>query len=358
MAITKKNQLVGLDIGSYAIKVVEIEHKKDEKILKNVGIAHIPVGSLSPDGIKDTEAIKKSITGLFSNLKISNKKVAVSLSGTSVIAKKISLADREDLDLEDAIRHEAEQFVPFDMEDINLDFDIMATINDESGDDDTGRLEIMVVAAKKSLVENYISMFHGIGLSPGVMDVDMFAMQNAFEISVEDIDPEKCYILIDIGAENLKTNVVKGNVSLFVRSSLLGGTQVTKQIMEEFQIGFDDAEKIKLGATELEETQNKKIRDIFKKVTREWVDEIRGNIEFINRTYPGEEIERIFITGGSSKIVGLKELINKQTGIPVEDLYPFSGLNIDKKIDPEYLRYIAPLSAVAVGLALRSIGDK
>jgi len=358
MVISKKNQLVGLDIGSYSIKLVEIEHKKNEKILKNIGIAHVPEGSLSPNGIKDPESIKKALIGLFNNLKIKNKKVAVSLSGTSVIAKKISLADREDLDLEDAIKHEAEQFVPFDMEDVSLDFDIMATIYDEPGQEDMGRLEIMVVAAKKSLVENYMGMLQSAGLSPGVIDVDIFAMQNAFEISAENINPEKCYILIDIGAETLRTNVVKGNISLFVRSSLLGGIQITKQIMEEFQIGFDDAEKVKLGATELEETQNKKIRDIFSNVIREWVDEIRGNIEFINRTYPGEEIEKILITGGSSAIMGLKDLINEQIGIPVEELNPFNGLDIDKKIDPAYLKYIASQSAVAVGLALRSIGDK
>jgi len=358
MAILKKNQLVGLDIGSYSIKLVEIEHKKEEKILKNIGIAHIPAGSLYPNGIKDPEAIKRGVVQLFDNLKIKNRKVAISLSAASVIAKKISLADKDDLDLENAIRREAEQFVPFDIEDVSLDFDIMATTYDETNQEDMGRLEIMVVAAKKSLVDGYANILQSAGISPGVMDIDIFAMQNAFEISADGINPEKCYILIDIGAETLKTNVVKDNVSLFVRGSLLGGNQITKQIMEEFQIGLDDAEKIKLGATELEKAQNKKIREIFMNVVREWVEEIKGNIDFINRTYPGEEIEKIFLTGGSSRINGLKEIISKQIGITVEELNPFSNLKVDKKIDEAYLKYMASQSAVATGLALRSLGDK
>ena len=270
----------------------------------------------------------------------------------------MSLADREDLDLEDSIRHEAEQFVPFDMDDVNLDYDIMATVYDESSEEDMGRLEIMVVATKKSLVEDYAALLQDIGLSASIVDVDIFAVQNAFEISAEDIKPDKCYVLIDIGAETLNTNVVKGSMSLFVRSSLFGGMQITKKIMNEFQIGFEDAEKIKMGMMKLEEAQNKKIRDIFNDTVKEWVDEIRGNIDFINRTYPGEEIERIFLTGGSSRITGLKELINNEIGIPVEYIYPFTSLNIDKKIDPKYLEYMAHQSVISVGLALRSIGDK
>ncbi len=357
MIVHKKNQLLGLDIGTYSIKIVEIEHRKKDKILKNIGIVHLRPGSLSPNGIKNPDYIKQAITGLLENLKIRNKKIAISLSGTSVIAKKISLLDKEDINLEDAIKREAEQFIPFDIEDVNLDYDIMATNYDESSED-MPRLEIMVVAAKKSLINNYVNLLQDIGLTPGIIDVDLFAMQNAFEFSAEGIAPDKCYILIDIGSETINTNVIKGGMSLFVRSSLLGGIQISKQIMNEFQIEFEDAEKIKLGIMKLEEEQNKKIRNIFKDIVKEWIDEINGNIEFIRRTYPGEEIERIFITGGSSRILGLKEILRAETRIEVEYIYPFKGLNIDKKIDPAYLEYISNQATVAVGLALRSIGDK
>ncbi len=357
MLISKKNQLVGLDIGSYSIKLAEIEHKKNEKLLKNIGIAYIPPNCLSPTvGIKDPDPIKKAISSLFENLKIKNKKVAVGLPCASVIAKKISLVERDDLDLEKAIKHEAEQFVPFDMEEVNLDYDIMDTIYEEG--EEIGRMEIMVVAAKKGLVESYVSLLQEINLSLEVMDVDIFALQNSFELNGHEINPEKTYFLIDIGAQTINTNVIKGNVSLFVRSSVLGGIQITKRIMQEFQIGFEDAEKIKLGVTELEEEQNKRIRDIFKDVIKEWIEEIKGNIQFIDRTYPGEEVEKIFITGGCTNIIGLEELLANELGMPVEKLGSFEGLVIDKKIDPEYLKYINSQSSVAVGLALRSIGDK
>ncbi len=357
MLISKKNQLIGLDIGSYSIKLVEIEHKKNKKILKNIGIAHIPPNSLSPTGsIRDPDSIKKAITALFENLKIKNKKVAVALPCASVIAKKISLMEQVDLDLEEAIKHEAEQFVPFDIEEVNIDYDIMDTVYEEGKE--MGRMEIMVVVAKKELIKSYVDLLEEIDLSPEVMDVDIFALHNSFELNCSEINPEKIYFLIDIGAQTINTDVVKGNMSLFVRSSAMGGIQITKRVMQEFRIGFKDAEKIKLGIIELEEEQNKKIRSIFREVIEEWIDEIKGNLQFIDRTYPGEEVEKIFITGGCANIIGLEELLANELGVPVEKLDSFAGLTINKKIDPDYLKYINSQSAVAVGLALRSIGDK
>ncbi len=353
MLIFKKNQTVGIDIGSYSIKVVELEHKKKEKILKNVGLAHIPPGSLVQGDIKDAEPIKNAIKGLFENLKIKNKKVVVSIPAISVITKKITLAEREDLNIEEEVRREAEQFIPYDIEEVSLDFDIMGT----SYEDEIGRLEIIVAAAKKQLIEKYIRLIQESGLIPGIIDVDIFAMQNAFEMT-ERLDPEVCYILVDIGSETINTNVVKGDILLFTRSSLLGGDQITKRIMDEFQIDFREAEAVKFGLKELEKNKERKVREIFRETVEEWTEEIKGSIDFFYRSYPGEKIKELFLTGGSSRIKGLKEFIEEKIDIPVKKINPFSNLTVSKKIDPSYLEYISAEFSVAFGLALRTIGDK
>ncbi len=356
MVIPKKNQLIGIDIGSHSIKIVEIEHKKKEKVLKNIGIAYLPPLAVSPSGIKDPEAVKTAISNLFQNLKIKNKKVATGLSASSIITKKISLVESEELNLEEVIKEEAERFIPFDMDEIYLDYDIMDTIYEEN--EEIARLEIIVVASKKDLVDSYVKILKEIDLVPSIVDVDIFAMQNAFELSNPDVDMEKIYLLVDIGSSTINTNAVKGNISLFIRSSQTGGISITKKIMKEFQIGFEEAEKIKFGIIELEGDQEKKVKDIFRDTVKEWVDEIKGNIHFIHNSYPGEEIEKIFITGGSTNILNIEKFFEKELEIPVERLDPFSGLAIDKNIDPSYLDSIKAQSTVAIGLGLRNIADK
>jgi len=356
MIVPKKNQLIGIDIGSYSIKIVEIEHKKKEKVLKNIGIAYLPLLAVSPSGIRDSEAVKTAISNLFQNLKIKNKKVAIGLSASSIITKKISLVESEELNLEEVIKEEAERFIPFDMDEIYLDYDIMDTIYEEN--EEIARLEIIVVASKKDLVESYVKILKEINLAPSIVDVDILAMQNVFELSNPNIDIEKIYLLVDIGASTINTNAVKGNISLFIRSSQTGGISITKRIMKEFQIGFEEAEKIKFGIIELEGDQKKKVRNIFRETVEEWVNEIRGNIQFIHNSYPGEEIEKIFITGGSTNILNLEKFFEKELELPVERLDPFSGLTIDKNIDPSYLDFIKAQSTIAVGLGLRKIADK
>jgi type IV pilus assembly protein PilM len=363
MAIHKKNQLIGLDIGCHSIKLVEIDDSKKGRILKNFGIVGLPFNAIVEGSIKEMEVVSSAIKDLCRNLKIRNKNVATSISGFSVIVKKITLTNKEESELEATIQDEAEQYIPFDISEVNLDFDIMSggieskEVPEEEGEKEgAGQMEVMLVAAKKDIVEDYVNVLDLAGLNAVVLDVDAFALQNAFGIGSD--KQEGCYALVNVGAEEIGINAIKNDISLFTRDSSFGGSQITEAIMSQFSVSFEEAEKIKLGGTKKEKDKGI-LEEIFVSVITEWVQEIKRALDFVAGTYPDETIEKVLLSGGSCRIPDFKKYLELETGIPVEELNPFANLIINEKLfDPKYLKYMAPQAAVAVGLALRSIGDK
>ncbi|KPK14318.1 MAG: hypothetical protein AMK69_29115, partial [Nitrospira bacterium SG8_3] len=248
MAVAKKNQLIGLDIGSHSIKLVEIEDSKKGRVLKNFGVIGLPQNAIVEGSIKEMEIVSSAIKNLFKHLKIKNKNVASSISGYSVIVKKISISQRSDPELEATIPDEAEQYIPFDISDVNLDYEVLPSAagakETEKGDKEGEKedfMDIMLVAAKKDIVEDYVSLLQLSNLNPVVLDVDAFALQNAFEISAE--ETSGCYAIVNVGAEELGINAIKDGISIFTRDSSYGGSQITEAIMSKFDVSHEEADR-------------------------------------------------------------------------------------------------------------------
>ena len=359
MAVVKKNQLVGLDIGSHAIKMVEIEYGKKGLSLKNFGTIGIPREAIVEGYVKDKEAVSLAIKKLARNLKSRNKNTATSVSGFSVIVKKILMTNREEAELEETIHEEAEQYIPFDINEVNLDFEVLSGEGGSAESEDPERMEVMLVAAKKDIIDDYVGLLEFSGFSPMVLDVDAFALQNAFEASSDDVAAKGCVALVNVGAEELGINAIKRGVSMFTRDSSYGGVQITEAVMSEFGVDFEEAEKIKLGGAEVEKEKAGALEEIFKSVVSDWVREITRAIDFLSSAFPEDTIEKIILAGGSCRVHGFREHLESETNIPVQEINPFSKLFINERhFDAEYLEFMAPQAAVAVGLALRTIGDK
>lgn len=370
MPIAKKNQVVGLDIGSNSIKLVEISDTKKGRILESFGYIGLPQNAIVEGSIKEMEVVASAIKNLYKNLKVKNKNVATSISGYSVIVKKINIERRQDKELESSIYDEAEQYIPFDISDVNLDFEILEIQGSGPGEEEeqdrkesekdggsSGLMDVMLVAAKKDMVEDYVSLLEFAGLNPVILDVDAFALQNAFEIACPEA-AQGCFALVNIGAEELGINAVKNGVSIFTRDSSYGGTQITEAIMNKFNVSFEEAEKIKLTGPQSED-QKPELEDIFTSVVSGWGQEIKRALDFLSSTFPDETIEKLYISGGSTRIPGFRKYLELETDLPIEELNPFANLQVNEKVfDPKYLSYMGPQASVAVGLALRSIGDK
>ena len=359
MAFGKKYQLVGVDIGSHAIKVVEIERNKKARFLKNFGMIGLPRHAIREGGIVEQDVVAEALKTLFKNLKIRNQNVAVALSGYPVMAKRITLPHAKRDEIEAIIRDQAEQYIPFDINDVNLDFDILEkseTLSENEAEDEENSLEVMLVAAKKDVIDSYVNLLDAADLDPGVLDVDVFALQNAAEVCLT--SEKEGYAIVNVGAEELGINTVANGASLFSRDSSFGGAQITELIMSHFDVDFEKAEEIKLGAVQ-DKPWDQNLEASVSGVVSDWAQEIKRALDFVETTYSDKTIGKIFVCGGSCRVKGFQKYLEAYTRLPVVELNPFTSLIPNPDLfDEEYLNHMAPQACVAAGLALRSIDDK
>ena len=345
--LSKQNLTIGLDIGSHAVKVCEFKESGKGLKLVSLGSAQIPDGAVEDGELRNPDAVGQVIRNLIDNLKIKNKKVAISISGYSVIMKKINLAVMTDVELEHHIKTEAEQYIPFDIDEVYIDFQDLNT--NLVGED---RTDVMLVAAKKDVVNVYIDMLSAIGLKVAIIDVDAFALENAFELNM---GQEKNVILVDIGSSKMNINIISGGVSVFARDVFLGSRQLTEQIQGQLDVSFEEAEDLKICAQDPGDRQSI-IEDSFSSACTQWILEIKKAIDFYDSNYPDNPIDKMVLSGGGAHISGLERYFANESGIAVEIFNPFFCAEIDsKKIDRDYINKIGPEMAISAGLAMRKV---
>jgi type IV pilus assembly protein PilM len=359
MAFAKKDHLVGLDIGSQSIKIAEIEHGKSGRILKNLGIVEISPDLMEDDTIKDIQGISNLIKKLFKRLKIKEKKVAFSVGGYSIIVKRINVQTMTEEKLLETIHYEAEQYIPFDINDVNLDFQILG-----ENENNKNQMNVLLVAAKKDLIDEYINLVETAGRQPSIIDVDAFALQNIYEssyFSPEDIindDESETVALIDIGAGKTSLNILRGATSLFMRDISMGCDQITRQIAAQTDCSLDEAEQIKIGKLKNKISQEEH-DDIISTFSTEWSTEVRRAFDFFYSSFGESEISRIILSGGGAHVGALRDMLSAETSASVETINPFGNLIVNNsKFEPAFLEKIAPQAAIALGLALRRVDDK
>ena len=344
--LSKDDLVVGIDIGSHAVKVCELERRDRGYGIVSLGSAILPDGAVEDGVLIDAEAVAASVTALLKNLKIPKKKVGISISGYSVIVKKISLPIMEDDHLESYIMAEAEQYIPFDMDDVYIDFQDMKT--SAVGND---RTDVMLVAAKKEVVDEFTAMLESIGLTPVIVDIDGFALENAHETVARDMTNAA---LVDIGASKMSINIIAGGISVVARDISVGSRQLTKHIQDLLDMEFEEAEAVKLGTRQMLERQDE-IAAVYSSVCTQWVLEIKKAIDLYHANHPDQPLRRLSLSGGGSKVVGLVEFLQMETGLEVEIFNPLVSMDFNaKKIDPDYVRVIGQEMAIATGIAIRS----
>lgn len=350
MLFMRSKEIVGIDIGSSSVKLVQLSEQKGNYQLRNVGILPLPSEAIVDNSLMDTTSIVETIKDLMKSLGSRAQEAVCSISGNSVIIRKISLPAMTPEELEDQIAWEAEQYIPFDINDVNLDFEILDTDLSASG-----KMTVLLVASKKEIINEYVSVFNEAGLKLVVVDVDSFAVQNIFEMNYSPLENE-VIALVNIGASIMNMNVVKGGVSLFTRDVQMGGNLYTEEIQRQFSFSSKDAEKCKITG---ECPDKEKLKDTISRVNDTLSLEINRSLDFYNSTAEDLKIGKIFLSGGGSKTSMLSESLSQRLGLPVELLNPLQKISFsEKEFDPEYLQEIAPLIAVAAGLAMRRLGDK
>ena len=345
--------VVGLDIGSSAVKAVELKPVGKGFKLLACGHEQIPPDSIVDGAIIDGGVVSDAIRRLFDNRGIRTKEVAASLSGNAVIVKKITLPLMTDAELSESIYWEAEQYIPFDIQDVNLDYQVI-----ESGDsvNARGTMEVLLVAAKKEKIADYTGVISQAGRVPVVVDVDAFALQNAYEMNYG-IQPDHVVVLLNAGASAININILTGNQSVFTRDISVGGNAYTEALQKELTLAFESADLLKKGVP-VEGVTFEDARAVLGAVTDNLMLEIQKTFDFFKATASSDRIDRIMLSGGGSRVEGFTEALTERFDAPVETFNPFRQIPFETKQFGEAEAEVAPIVAVAVGLALRRAGDR
>jgi type IV pilus assembly protein PilM len=351
MILGKKKNVIGLDIGSSSVKLVELREGKNGHKLQHLAVSPLPPEAIVDGALMDSVTIIDTIRDLVTST-TKTRDVVTSVSGHSVIVKKIALPFMTERELRDSIQWEAERHIPFDINDVNIDFQILG-----AGSENPDLMDVILVAAKKDIINDYISVVTEAGLNPVVVDIDAFALENMVEVNY-DIDRDDIVAVANVGASVTNINILMNNISAFTRDVFKGGNQVTEEIQRQLHVDYEEAEKMKVGQ-KADSSGQGVVEGVLKSASESLAVEIGNSIDFFQSTGTYQKISRIFLSGGASKVKDFDVILQQQLGVPVEMVNPFKRIEYSEKdFDLEYLRDIGPIMAVGVGLASRKRGDR
>ena len=347
MFFSKSKNLVGLDIGSSAVKLVELKEKKGKYQLLKIGLEPLSPEAIVDGSIMDSSMVVETIQRINASQGVKNSNYATSLSGHSVIIKKISLPAMTPQELDESIQWEAEQYIPFDINDVNLDY--VPLSQPGTGEN----IDVILVAVKKEKINDYTSVISQAGKAVALVDVDAFALQNCYEVNY-DVEDGKVLALVNLGASVTNVNVLSGSTSLFWRDITFGGNQYTDAIQREMSLSFTQAEELKRGTG----GEAQQIIPILNSVSEDFAGELRKTLDFFSATSGAERVDEIVLSGGGASVVNLDSILRDKFGIAVEIMNPFKNVTFNESdFNPEWIAEVAPSMAIAVGLAIRKLGD-
>jgi type IV pilus assembly protein PilM len=342
---------IGLDLGSSYIKTVKLKESKGGYELDLFDIHTLPPELIVDGAIIDSLRLADSIREMVKKAGIKTKDTVISISGhSSVIIKRISLPEMTEEELSESIKFEAEQYVPFDIEDVNLDFQIIGP------KEEPGQMDVVLVAVKKDVINEYLAVVKESGLNPIIVDIDSFALENMYGTNYE-IETERNIALLNIGASTINMSILKGGISVFTRDSSLGSNLHTEALQREFNITYENAEKLKKGE-HVENISPESAAPIIESASEEILSEIVRSFDYYRSTATQEDIAEVILSGGCALMSNFSSMISEKTGVATRIADPFKNIKIPKRFDTAYIEQMAPMMAIAVGLALRKQGDR
>jgi len=350
MLFSRKIEPIALDIGSTYIKLVQLKGSGKNYSLAKFGMVPLPAEVIVEGAVMDANRVSEAIKELLVAQKIKTKEVVLSVSGSSVIIKRISIADMTDEELAESIKWEAEQYIPFSIDDVNVDFQKLGPGAAE------GQADVLLVAVKKDKINDYVNLVKDAGLEPVVVDVDAFALANMCELNYE--VESGITALLNIGASVMNINILRDGVSIFTRDITVGGNRYTEALQRDAGLSYEDAEKIKRGES-VDGADMEQLNSIIAAVTEDIVGEIQRSFDFFRSTTGSDKVSRVLLSGGCAKIAQFTKVLSERLEIPVDIINPFKNIKVDPKFfDAGFISDAAPLAAIAVGLAIRRPSDR
>jgi type IV pilus assembly protein PilM len=351
MLFWKKN-IVGLDIGSSYLKLVQLDSSRSGYELILFEMLPIQSDIITEGVVTDKDKLTAAIKELLKKAGVTKGDAVLGISGhASVIIKRITVPQMNEDELSLGIKYEAEQYIPFDINEVNIGFQMLGPKPQEAG-----QMEIVLVAVKKNVINDYAEVVANSGLTPIVVDVDAFALGNMYEINY-DVREKRNVALVNVGASKTNISIIRDGLPVFTRDCGIGSNYQTEALMKALNISKENAERIKRGLA-VEGIAHENAQMHVSNSSDEIYAEIYRSFEYFRSSVSEEELSGIVLSGGAALIKGFSEMMAERLGIPVEIADPFKKIKISKKLDAALIKDLAPIAAVAVGLALRRSGDR
>jgi len=348
--IFSRKSSIGLDIGSGCLKIVQFKDIKGGYELELFDMLPLPPELIVDGSIIDSLRLVESLKELVKRAKIKTKDAVISMAGqSSVIIKRVSLPEMSEEKLSESIKFEAEQYIPFNIEDVNLDFQIIGP------KEEAGQMDVMLVAVKKDIINEYLSVVKEAGLNPVIVDVNSLALENIYEINYE-IEPGKNVAIVNIGASTINMNILKGGISVFTRDNAVGSNLHTEALQREFNLTYETAERLKKGEA-VENVSPQDALPVMDLASEEIIGEVNRSLEYFHEDI-NEDINEVILSGGCALVKDFPKLLAEKIGIEVKVMDPLKNIKIPKRFDITYIEEMVPMAAVASGLALRRPGDR
>ena len=340
--------LVGIDIGTSSIKVCQLKESRRGSGLVRVGYGELAPQTIVDGQVMDAGAVVETLQRVFHDARIKQKDVALSVSGQTVIIRKIAVPIMTAAELDEQINWEAEQHIPFKIEDVQIDYQVLRRRPEAS------QMDLLLVAAKRDQIADYAQLARDARLRPIVCDIDAFTVQNVFEFS-RGLPPDQTIALINIGASLSSLNIIANGVSAFTREIANGGNVITEEIQKQLQVPYEQAEALKCGGDPAQPGEvSPQVVQVIETVADSIAAEIQRSLDFFMATGGEGEISRILITGGTARLVPLAQAIERRARVPVEAWIPTERLTVQaREVDGNLLQMRAAQLPVALGLALR-----
>ena len=353
LSFGRQDGFVALDIGSSSIKLVETVIEKSAYRVVHLGVLPLPAKAIQNNLVVDQAPVIETIRRLIQENGVKSNKVISAVPGRAVIMKKIQMPMQEENELEANIEFEANSVIPENLENVNLDYQILNVI--EGGK----KLEVLLVAVKKEIVNSYTDVIQNAALTPAIMDVDYFALENMYEANYETKAGDGVIGLIHVGARYTSITLLHKGISIFTGDLPMGGEEFTDNLKRELNISAAEAERFKLTGV-LDGHKGLDLETTLRPTVENLTQEIRKTVSLYGAVpfEEGEGLKAIYLSGGSAGVPGLCELLQQRMGVPVKLAEPFRNFSLGRSVGLTNLVELAPLFAVGAGLSIRRPGDK
>ena len=348
----KKPPLIGIDISSSAVKVLELSKSGESFRVERYAVEPLPQNAVVEHKIAEVEAVSEAIERVIKRSGTRHKHVAVAVPAASVITKTIKMAAAmADNDRQAQIEMEADHYIPYPLDEVNLDFCVLG-----ASESNPEEVDVLMAACRKEVVDDYLAVVQTSGLVPSVVDIETYAMENAYGLLAAHMPGggmEKTIAMVDVGAASSNINVVHNNRSVYTRDHVFGWRQLTEEIQRRYGLSYEEAGLAKKQGGLPDNYQT----DVLRPFMEAMCQEIMRALQFFYSASPFNSVDQIVLAGGCAQITGIDELVAARIGVPAIVANPFASMSLNSRIKPQLLSNDAPSLMICTGLALRSFDE-